>query len=172
MSEHRTGMDSFWSKGGDRWGVWWVNTELGWISSKGQRIEEMKPHSKKNIWYRKNSSLADTKQYGCYKREGIKWSKGSQNIPSSACLVCSPQLPAARVCFWIRDCARQFFKPVWYLRWWKWFKETSQIITVTGQINGCPCYYQNCTNKHPAPFLSQNTHTRMHSLTSHCAVFF
>ena len=76
-----------------------------------------------------------------------------------------------KVCFWIRDCARQCFKPVWYVRWWKWFMETGQIITVIGQINGCPCYYQSYTSKHPAPFLSQNTHIHMHSLTSCCAVF-
>ena len=70
-----------------------------------------------------------------------------------------------KVCFWIRDCARQCFKPVWYVRWWKWFMETGQIITVIGQINGCPCYYQSYTSKHPAPFLSQNTHTHSHAFS-------
>ena len=50
-------------------------------------------------------------------------------------------------------------------RWWKWWMETSQIITVTGQIHCCPDLVQT-----PALFPTQNTHA--HSLLSHCAAFF
>ena len=77
-----------------------------------------------------------------------------------------------KVCFWIRDCARQCFKPVWYVRWWKWFMETGQIITVIGQINGCPCYYQSYTSKHPAPFLPKHTHTFTCILSQVAVLFF
>ena len=36
-----------------------------------------------------------------------------------------------------------FFKLVWRLsiRWQKWFTETGQTISVTGQMHGCLCYY-------------------------------
>ena len=38
--------------------------------------------------------------------------------------------------------------------WWlKWFAETGQTVTVTGQIHSHLHYCQSCTNKHlPAPF--------------------
>ena len=46
-----------------------------------------------------------------------------------------------------------FLKPVWCqsIRWWKWFTETGQIITVTDQIHAI---HTTSTSKHPAPFLA------------------
>ena len=51
------------------------------------------------------------------------------------------------------------------VRWWKWFMETSHIITVTGLKHSRPYYYQNCTSKHQAHL----THTHTHTHTRSCA---
>ena len=38
------------------------------------------------------------------------------------------------------------------IRWPKWFTETGQTITVTGQIHGRLYYYKSSTSNHHAPF--------------------
>lgn len=56
-------------------------------------------------------------------------------------------------------------------RWQKWFTETGQITTVTGQIHGHPYNYQSSTSKHQAPF-PPSTHTHTHTRMSHCDPLF
>ena len=55
-----------------------------------------------------------------------------------------------------------FLTCVTSVRWWKWFTEPGQIITVTGQIHGHPYHYRSCPSKHQLPSLPK-THARTHT---------
>ena len=42
------------------------------------------------------------------------------------------------------------------IRWRKWFMETGQTITVTGQIHGFLCHYHTCACMHSVIFCFEN----------------
>ena len=62
--------------------------------------------------------------------------------------VCVCVCVCERVSAFINDSARLFQTDATAIRWWKWFMETGQQITVTSQIHRSSCYYSHPLSLH------------------------
>ena len=86
-----------------------------------------------------------------------EWWLCSHSTPPTAPGDCGPLLHSGRwytVDMWTCTVIMLdiFESGMTYIRWWKWFMETSWTITVISQIHGCPYHYQSFTSKHQAPY--------------------
>ena len=62
--------------------------------------------------------------------------------------VCVCVCVCEHVSAFINDSARLFQTDATAIRWWKWFMETGQQITVTSQIHRSSCYYSHPLSLH------------------------